>query len=49
MLWASEKFGIYSFGRFATWRPGLLLDDLIHDLTVIRRLANEGTYSKRIG
>ena len=43
MLWATEHFGIYSFGRFATWRPGLLLDDLVNDLRVIQRLADGST------
>lgn len=43
MLWATEHHNIYSFGRFATWRPGLLQDDLINDLRVIQRLANGGT------
>jgi hypothetical protein len=35
MAWATDKFNIYSLGRFATWRPGLLLDDLIQDLRLI--------------
>lgn len=43
ILWASEEHNIYSFGRFATWRPGLLLDDLVEDLRVIQRLANGAT------
>lgn len=48
ILWASDHHGIYSFGRFATWRPGLLLDDLVSDLRLIQRLANGGTnYSER--
>lgn len=33
--WATDKFGIYSLGRFATWRPNLLLDDLVHDINLI--------------
>lgn len=37
MHWATDKFGIYSLGRFATWRPVLLLDDLINDLRLIDR------------
>jgi hypothetical protein len=37
ILWASER-GVYSLGRFATWRPGLLLDDIVNDVRVIRRL-----------
>lgn len=47
MLWATEHHNIYSFGRFATWRPGLLMDDLVHDLTVIQRLACNGIYEMR--
>ena len=40
IMWASEKFGIYSLGRFATWRPKLLLDDIVNDVRVIQRMAN---------
>lgn len=36
--WASEKHNIYSFGRYATWRPGLLLDDLVQDFRIIMKL-----------
>lgn len=32
MAWATDKHNIYSLGRFATWRPGLLLDDLVNDI-----------------
>lgn len=32
---ASVKHNIYSLGRFATWRPGLLLDDLVQDVRKI--------------
>jgi hypothetical protein len=39
IMWASSEFGIYSLGRFATWRPGLLLDDLVNDVRVIQRIA----------
>lgn len=50
ILWASEVHNIYSFGRFATWRPGLLMDDLVGDLRVIQRLAGGGTsYDARRG
>lgn len=38
IMWASDNFGIYSFGRFATWRPGLLMDDLVQDFRIIMRL-----------
>lgn len=40
ILWASEQFGIYSLGRFATWRPGLLLDDLVQDIRLIQGMLN---------
>lgn len=43
ILWASEHHNIYSFGRFATWRPGLLMDDLVNDLRVIQKIANGAT------
>lgn len=38
LMWATDNFGIYSLGRFATWRPGLLLDDVVNDVFVIQRL-----------
>jgi protoporphyrinogen oxidase len=38
IIWATEKWGIYSLGRFATWRPGLLLDDVVHDVRVIQQI-----------
>lgn len=50
MLWLTEEHGIYSFGRFATWRPELQMDDLVNDLRVIHRLARgESTYNARRG
>jgi NAD(P)-binding Rossmann-like domain len=35
MRWASVHHNIYSLGRYATWRPKLLLDDLVHDIRKI--------------
>lgn len=43
IMWATERFGIYSLGRFATWRPGLLMDDIVNDVRVIQRLINGGS------
>ena len=43
IMWATEKFDIYSLGRFATWRPGLLMDDIVNDVRVIQRLINGGS------
>ena len=36
--------GVYSLGRFATWRPKIMLDDILNDIFVIRRLIEEGCY-----
>jgi hypothetical protein len=35
--WATDVWHIYSLGRFATWRPGLLLDDLVKDIRLIEK------------
>ena len=35
IMWATDNFGIYSMGRLAIWRPGLLLTDLVRDFRVI--------------
>jgi len=35
LSWATSKHNIYSLGRYATWRPGLLLDDLVKDVRLI--------------
>lgn len=37
MLWATLNHGIYSLGRFATWRRSLLLDHLVGDILKIER------------
>lgn len=47
MLWASEVHNVYSLGRFATWRPGLLLDDLVNDVRQIERMAGDA-YHRRL-
>jgi hypothetical protein len=43
MHWATTQHNIYSLGRFATWRPGLLLDDLINDVRLIDRWIKSGS------
>jgi hypothetical protein len=43
MHWATTEHNIYSLGRFATWRPGLLLDDLINDIRLIDRWIKSGS------
>jgi hypothetical protein len=47
MHWATDKFGIFSLGRFATWRPGLQLDDLVQDIRRIEGWINKGRYEVR--
>ena len=42
MHWATDEHNIYSLGRFATWRPGLLLDDLIKDIRLINGWVKKG-------
>jgi len=46
IFWATNEFNIYSLGRFATWRPGLLLDDLVQDIRLIDKwVAKRDRYS----
>lgn len=48
IMWATDKHQIYSLGRYATWRPSLLLDDLIQDIRVIKGLiAGKSSYQYR--
>lgn len=35
MKWASVNHNVYSLGRYACWRPKLLLDDLVKDVRII--------------
>jgi len=37
MYWATDKHNIFSLGRFATWRPSVLMDDLVQDVRKIGR------------
>jgi hypothetical protein len=48
MLWATENHNVYSFGRYATWRPELQLDDLVKDLHVIQRMARGEGYERKL-
>lgn len=47
IMWASERHNIYSLGRFATWRPGLLMDDVVNDIRIIQKIAREGNYEHK--
>lgn len=42
MAWATDNYNIYSLGRFATWRPGLLLDDIPKDVMLIEKWIKDG-------
>ena len=49
MMWLTSEHNIYSLGRFATWRPKLLLDDIPNDVRVINRLINgESLYKEQL-
>lgn len=49
VMWLSEKHSIFSLGRFATWRPKVLLDDLVQDVRIIRDLIDGfGSYESRM-
>lgn len=48
LAWATDQHNIYSLGRFATWRPGLMLDDLVHDIRLIERWATKDKYGIRM-
>lgn len=41
----SDRLNVYSLGRFGTWR-NILLDDVVHDCAVIKRLINSDYYTK---
>lgn len=43
----TEKYGIYSLGRFATWR-NILLDDVLKDIHQIRKMINQDHYANRL-
>jgi hypothetical protein len=43
----SQKHSIYSLGRFATWR-NILLDDVLQDLNVIKKLMNADAYTRKL-
>jgi hypothetical protein len=40
--WATVNHNIYSLGRYATWRPKLLLDDLVNDVRKIEKWIQGG-------
>lgn len=46
ILHLTEEYGIYSLGRFATWRQ-ILLDDVVNDVNVIEGLMNGSSYERK--
>jgi hypothetical protein len=48
MLWATSNCHVYSLGRFATWRPGLLLDDLVKDVRLIDKWTRSSGYDMAV-
>jgi hypothetical protein len=49
IMWATDKHNIYSVGRFAVWKEGLLLDDVFQDIKKVQRMIRDGhNYSGRI-
>jgi hypothetical protein len=48
ILAMSDEYGIYSVGRFATWRQ-LLLDDVVNDVRVVEEfIAERGSYARAL-
>ncbi len=43
----TDRHNIFSLGRFATWR-NILLDDVAHDATVVKRLMALGSYERKL-
>ena len=47
MAHLTSEYGIYSIGRFATWR-NILLADLVNDVAVVKRLLKADEHDRRI-
>lgn len=43
----TSEFGVFSLGRFATWR-NVLLDDVVQDIAVVRRLLRSSKYEQKL-
>ena len=43
----SQQYGVYSLGRFATWR-NILLDDVLQDTNVIKKMVNADSYTRKL-
>ncbi len=47
IAWATNHHNIWSVGRFAIWKPGLLLDNVVGDIMKIDRWIRHGDYTRR--
>ena len=45
IFWLTHEHNIFSLGRFGTWR-NILLDDVIQDIGVLKKLMNTTTYDR---
>lgn len=43
----TTQYGIYSVGRFATYR-NVLLDDVLHDALLVKRMINTDSYTRKL-
>lgn len=43
----TRHYGVFSVGRFATWR-NILLDDVVHDIAVVKRLIGANEYERHL-
>lgn len=47
IIWATDTHRVYSLGRFATWRPNVLLDDVVKDVRIIQNIIRRSPYAFR--
>lgn len=43
----TADYGVFTLGRFATWR-NILLDDVVHDIAIVKRLITATDYERRL-
>ena len=43
IMYMTDKHDVYSVGRFATWRPGMLLDEIIQDTNIVASMIEGDT------
>lgn len=45
IAFATDNYAVYSIGRFATWRPEMMLDDVPEDAISICKMMDGGSYT----